>query len=230
MNYLLAILTCGRPKYLERTLASFVRFLDPAPSAVYVWDDGASTPVETFGILEGDHLTVEGEPERIGRCAGHAKLWEACRRDTYAGLDWVFTAEDDVVLVRPTPLNWLRELLQAEVDLQQVALVRCPWGAEIEWGGYFAQFPWKYERRETQIKDGPVCRWTASTVDWTSSPALLPMSLPLGIDWPAEPGCELTLGPRIQAAAKDAVSGYWGWGEPWCAHIGLDRIPGGHGY
>ena len=232
LRYLLAILTCGRPAYLQRTLASYAAFLDPQPTAVYAWDDGLQTPREAFSAFH-PYPHVEGEPQRIGRCAGHARLWHATH--AYPGIDWVFTVEDDIVLLRPLNLRHLAETIEAEPTLAQLALVRCPWGAEIEHGGYIAQFPDRYDRRTTNVWAGShggwrEAHWIASTVDWTSSPALLPMSLPRTVAWPSESGCELELGPRILAQRPDAVSGYFGWGEPWCAHVGMARVEGSHGY
>lgn len=235
MRILLGVLSCGRPDYLERTLASFSEFMRPRPSAVYIWDDGLATPRESLSAFHDVDMLVEGNRERVGRCAGHARLWQATRWDAFAHLDYLFTIEDDVVLLRPLDLDDLADLLNAEPTLAQLALVRCPWGAEIPYGGYIAQFPDRYERRFTTgvgIDENcePTYEWIASTVDWTSSPALLPAALPREIDWPTNAGCEHELGPRILERRPDAVSGYWGWGEPWVAHIGIERVEGGYGY
>lgn len=227
MRYLLCVLTCGRPDYLRRTLATYSQFMWPRPEAVYVWDDGLATPMEAYDAFADVPTTVEGELDRIGRCSGHAHLWEATRRPEYAELDWVFTIEDDVVLLRPLRLPDLASVLNEEDDLAQLALVRCPWGAEIEVGGFIPLFPDRYERRSSL---GLPFEWMASTYDWTSSPALLPAALPREVDWPGGHGCEGELGPRILAQRPHAISGYWGWGEPWVAHIGMQRIKGGYGY
>lgn len=231
MKYLLAVLTCGRPEYLERTLATYSSFLHPRPSAVYSWDDGLKTPLESFGAFSDLPITIEGEENRVGRCSGHAHLWQAAERSEF---DWVFTIEDDVVLLRPLNLTHMADVLVGEDDLEQLALVRCPWGSEIEVGGFIPMFPDRYERRTTFAAGehgAPVeAHWIASTIDWTSSPALLPTTLTREIEWPGGHGCELELGPRILSLRPDAVSGYWGWGEPWVSHIGMKRVDGGHGY
>jgi len=222
VRYLLAILTCGRPAYLERTLDSYVAFLDPPPSGVYAYDDGGQTPLETFERWEGVPVRVESHPDMLGRCAAHANLWRAAAASAY---DWVFAIEDDIVLLRPLAVDALASLLSQEPLLAQVALVRCPWGSEIAHGGYIPMAPWKYERRRTADYE-----WTASTADWTNSPALFRTRLAREVEWPAEAGCEHALGPQILARHPELVSGYWGWGEPWVAHIGIDRVPGAHGY
>lgn len=236
MKYLLAVLTCGRPDYLRRTLAAYARFLDPAPAAVYAYDDGDHTRPEVFQTpgWEDVPVLVESGP-RVGRCAAYTNLWAASRMERHADIDWLFTVEDDILLLRPLNLRWLADVLRAEEDLAQLALVRAPWHpAEIETGGFIPLFEDRYERRQTEVPtregDGRagVARWTASTYDWTSSPALLHASLPRQIDWP-DTDCDFGIGRRIVAENTDAVSGYWGWGEPWVAHIGLERVEGAKG-
>lgn len=227
MNYLLAVLTCGRPEYLQRTLASYARFLQPQPTAVYAWDDGMQTPLSAFHPFDEGELIVEGEANRIGRCSGHARLWHAAAQSRF---DWVFTVEDDIVLLRPLNLEYLRQLIEVERTLEQLALIRCPWGAEIEHGGYIPMFPDRYERRSTAVAGGREGHWISSTVDWTSSPALLPTSLTREVEWPSGHNCELELGPRITALRPESVSGYFGQGEPYCAHVGMQRAAGSFGY
>ncbi len=225
MRYLLAVLTCGRPEYLKPTLESYARFLDPSPTAIYAWDDGLKTPKEAFTAFNGIPLRVEGERELLGRCAGHGKLWQAA--ESFSA-PYVFTIEDDVVLLRPLNLVHLADVLRLESTVQQIALVRCPWGREIEHGGYIPMTPENYERRTT-VENGRGAHWMASTVNWASSPALVPTRLIREVEWPTE-DCEHNLGPAILEQHPDAVSGHWSWGDPWCAHIGMERVEAAHGY
>lgn len=246
MKYLFCLLACGREDYTRRTLAAYAAFLNPAPSEVFVYDDGGQLDLAAVWPAAWADVprALASHPTRIGRCAAHAKLWDFAASSPR---DWVFTAEDDIVLLRPLNVRHLAELLDAEPRIAQVALVRCPWGAEIAYGGYIPQFPDRYTRRLTyshpawpgasqdwlrqNIMSALVeNEWIESTVDWTSSPALLRAALTREVSWPAEPGCELELGPRIRAIRPDAVSAYWGWGEPWTAHVGMERVEGGHGY
>jgi len=189
------------------------------------------TPTDAYqAFAEVDRFVVEGEKQRVGCCSGHARLWQAARRPEFSDIDWLFTVEDDIVLLRPLNLHHMAEVLQAEPTLEQLALVRCPWGAEIEHGGYIRMFPYRYTRRETHVGGSCPAHWISSTVDWASSPALMPASLPREIERPDDPGCETALGPRIMALRPEAVSGYFGLGEPWVAHLGMQRVEGGFGY
>lgn len=223
---MLAVLTCGRPDYLSQTLASYAEFLDPPPTAIYAWDDGLTTPPEAFSAFNGTPLKIDGEGKKIGRCAGHARLWQTASQ---FNAPWVFTVEDDVVLLRPLDLERLAHVLTLEREVAQMALVRCPWGVEIKYGGYIPMAPGNYERRQTHTHIEGVSQWMSSSTNWASSPALVPTALTREIEWPTV-DCEHTLGPAVLRSRPDAVSGHWGWGEPWCAHIGVERAEGAHGY
>lgn len=228
----MTVLSSGRPVYLERTLASLKQFLTPPPSDIYLFDDGGVLVALDYGEPE---LRLESSPIKIGQCAAQAHCWQAA---VDSPLDWVLHWEDDVVLLRPLDLRDLVAVMEEEQNIAQMALVRCPWGAEIEHGGYIPQFPGYYDRRETRTgecqkcgssMDGEVYEWIATTRNWSNT-GLWPTALTREFDWPDQPGCETTMGPMILDKYPDAVFGLWGWGEPHCAHIGVERAPGSHGY
>ncbi len=239
MDYLFCLLACGRADYTRRTLAAYADLLTPAPAEAYCFDDGGQLDLEAVwpAAWAGVPRTLESYPTLLGRCAAHANLW---KHAAASDLDWVFTVEDDILLLRPLDLRNVAALLEAEPTLAQVALVRAPWSGEIPYGGYIPMraalgHDW-YERRLTKVPDVGKryhtrdVEWIASTMDWTSSPALLRTSLTREVAWPAQAGCEGELGAAIQAVYPDAVSGYWDWGPPWVAHIGIERTEGAHGY
>lgn len=236
MNYILTLLSSGRPTYLERTWAAYERLLSPPPQIVYTFDDGAQTP---FNQLQPDWLSEawpdtywqgSGSTTRLGQCKAQAHCWEAAAR---SGCEWVFHVEDDVVLLRPLDLRDLVTVLEDPYvegkHLAQMALVRCPWGAEIEYGGYIPKDPGWYERHTAPYSDWQA-EWITTTRNWAHSPALFSTDLCREFAFPAEPGCETTIGPMIRETLPDAVFGLWGAGEPWVAHIGVERAPGSHGY
>lgn len=230
MNYLLAVLTCGRPEYLTPTLASFAEFLYPAPAELYAWDDGLSTPDDVFFDAFPDiAVTIDGASPNVGRCTGHARLWQTARE---RGFDWVFTIEDDLVLLRPLRVDHMMETMSYDPQdrIAQLALIRCPWGAEIPHGGYVPMNPHRYTRETTRVGGGRDAHWMSSTYDWASSPALVRSRVFNNVDWPEGRDCEHRLGPAILGHNPNAVSGYWGWGEPLVAHIGMERVAGAHGY
>jgi len=201
VNYVLTVLANGRDEYLERALDSFDRFVEPKPAFTYIYDDRHS---------------------KLGMCAAHAKCWE-----TAAGREeeWVFHLEEDFAILRPVDLTHFVALMKMQPSVKQVALVRCPWGFEIEWGGYIPQMPGLYERRGSWQRP-----WIATTRNWATNPALFRTELAREFPWDPQPGCETEIGPRIIQRYPDAVFGLWGWGEPWAAHIGVERAPGSHGY
>lgn len=234
MKYLLTLLSSGRPTYLERTLASYAQFLTPKPSAIYVYDDGATLPPimdVPLRAWKGTPSQREGLPQRLGQCAAQAHCWQAAAE---SDCEWVFHAEDDVVLLRPTDLRDLMTVLEDEteserVHLAQMALVRCPWGSEIEFGGYIPMMPGLYERHEAGYADWQA-EWIETTRNWAHAPALFRTDLCRELRFPARRGCETKVGTMIRDKHPDAVFGLWGWGEPWVAHIGVERARGSHGY
>lgn len=243
MEYLLTILTNGRRECFERAVHAFAQHASPAPSAIMVMDDGGQTGaafvVETLAAAfrSPPPYAYEDSPAPIGMCKAHAHCWHAAAT---SDLPWVFHLEDDFVLLRPLQLDHLRETLEAEPTLTQLALVRTPWLREIPFGGYIPQFPGLYERRETiipgvvmadhVISGAARAHWIATTRNYATNPALCRTDLCRRYPWPLEGGCETLIGPAILEDRPDAVFGLWGWGEPWAAHIGVERQPGAYGY
>jgi len=199
--YLLTVLRNGRDTYHERMLASFLQHVTPQPADVYEYDDRRTS---------------------LGMCAAHAKCWNAAADSP---LDWVFHIEEDMVILRPLELQRLAAVLDMHDHLKQMALVRCPWGFEIEHGGYIPQTPGWYER--VGMYDHG---WIETTRNWATGPALFKTGLAREFPWDPSPGCETEIGPRILRDYPDAKFGLWGWGEPLCAHVGVERAPGSHGY
>ena len=207
MKYLLTVLSSPRPVYRERMEAS-LHFLDPQPAEIFVHEDTA----------------------REGMCAAHAHCWRAAAECDY---EWVFHIEEDQVLLQPINLWDVRHVLNEEKHLAQMALIRCPWGQEIEHGGYIPQFPGWYERKTATYlwsDAGGELNWIETTRNWATSPALFLTDLTREFPWDSKPGCETEIGPRIIERYPDAKFGLWGGGAPWCAHIGVERAKGSHGY
>lgn len=227
MRYLLTVQTNGRPDYLRRALDAAQAFLTPPPAEVLIYDDGEATPEDVlrFG---GVPTRVLSSPDRVGMCEAYCRLWETAADLDY---DWIFHHEDDQLLLRPVRVDWLATVLNDQPHLAQMALVRCPWGAEVPHGGYIPAAPGWYVRcsAPTTASMRPM-EWIETTRNWATSPALMRASLYRSLPCPAEPGCETTIGPRLLERDPDTRFGLWGWGEPWYAHIGMDRAQGSYGY
>ncbi len=231
MEYVIAVLTNGRRDLLARSLAAFFQHVEPKPARGFLMDDGgqsraASLPdvpsLDELLAATGIEWQYDSSPSPLGMCRAMAHCWHAAAS---SDLPWVFTLEDDFVILRPVNLLHLAEVIDAEPTLTQMALVRCPWGFEIPHGGYIAQEPSWYKRRQTGQG-----RWISTVRNWANCPALFRTSLAREFPWPLENGCETTIGPMIRAVYPDAVFGLYGAGEPWCSHIGVERAPGSHGY
>lgn len=229
MRYLLTVLTNGRRECLARALVAFAAHVRPLPEAVFVMDDGGRTGYEVvvqgLALLQGQGafpIDYEDSPEPIGMCRAHAHCWHAAAA---SDLEWAFHLEDDFVVLRPLRLEELAHTLADRPHLVQMALVRTPAGAEVEHGGYIPQAPGWYVRCEASSRE-----WIETARNWATCPALFRPELAREFPWPLEPGCEGEFGPRVVAARPEARFGLWGWGEPWAAHIGVERAAGAYGY
>lgn len=247
MRYLLTILTNGRQTCLERALHAFAQHVDPLPAEVFVMDDGGQTggafiQATLAATLPGVPYAWEDSFVPLGMCRAHAHCWHAAKATE---LPWVFHLEDDLVVLRPLDLEAIAATLDAQPHLAQMALVRAPWGFEIEHGGYIPQTPGHYERRgmnfgrcedsapaeEFAGGSRPEAEWIETTRNYATNPALFRSDLAREFPWPLDGGCETLIGPAIiEGRGPDTRFGLWGWGEPWAAHVGVERHPGSFGY
>jgi hypothetical protein len=232
VKYLLTVLTNGRSEYLERTLAAFEQFVTPKPAEIFVHVDGRhAAPRLLYDEMPWE---VNHAPDPVGFTMATKDCMD---RAAQSELDWFFHLEDDFVILRPVNLDHLAEVLDREPLVKQMALVRTPVGAEIEYGGYIAKDPGWYSRRGTLVEmdDGhDVChlmaKWIATQRNFATNPALAPTSFPREHPYPSVALSEGVYGFEIREREPEALFGLWGWGEPWCAHIGVDRARGSHGY
>lgn len=235
MNYILTILTNGRRTCFARTVASLAEHLDPAPSSIYVFDDGAATgEIEVYDAMGrwGRMATYDSSAHALGQCAAMRNCMDAAAG---SGHEWVLAWEDDVVLLRPLVIRDMVAVLETETHVAQMGLVRAPVGAEIEHGGFIPKDPGWYDRRSTGV---PVpwayemrMPWIATRRNWQCAQALFSTWIPRTFPYPTEPGCETDYGPTLLSSAEPTPEfGLWGWGEAWTAHIGVERAAGAHGY
>lgn len=223
MKYLLGVMANGRREYLARTLAALKEHLTPEPTECFFHNDAGQTEYADLLAGTGWEWEVEDSRTAIGHCRSYDHLWQAARR---SDLDWAFFVEDDQVLLRPTFLLDLAVVMEENRErIAQMALVRTPWGREVEHGGYIAQEPGWYQRCGDDFEG-----WIETTRNWSCAPTLIRTALTDEFDWPLDPGCETSIGPAILDRYPESRFGLWGWGEPWVAHVGVERAAGAHGY
>lgn len=259
-TYLLTILTNGRRDCFARTIAAYAAHVRPFPSSIFVVDDGGATGedfvLDSLSVFDGADALYYAPEQVEGMCGAMTHIWRAGRASRHP---WVFHLEDDQLILRPVNLRDLA-LVQASTwgmdtgSLAQMALVRCPWGAEIEHGGYIPKDPGWYTRWSLQPRldgytmapkkrpltpavnpdstrrRGGEFEWIETIRNWATSPALYRAELCQRIDWPQEPNCEGLFGHQLREAYPNTVFGLWGWGECWFSHLGVERAPGAHGY
>lgn len=82
-----------------------------------------------------------------------------------------------------------------------------------------------------EFRSGRRARWIATQRNWATNPALFRTDIARRYPWPLDGPCERTIGDDVILPDRpDAVFGLWGWGEPWAAHVGVERQPGAYGY
>lgn len=228
MEYILTVLTNGRQECLARTLEAFERFITPRPTQIFIHIDGNHPPPRLLYDEMPWQVSVARDP--VGFTFGTDDCYATAAQ---SGLDWTFHLEDDFVILEPIDLRDIAAVLDAEPHLAQMAQIRTPWGHEIPHGGYIPQNQDSYERKSTRVKIGKrqvEHRWIETSRNWATNPALMKTQFFRDNPWPLVPLSEGVYGFQIRERNPAARFGLWGWGGPKCAHIGVDRVKGAHGY
>jgi hypothetical protein len=168
-----------------------------------------------------DHkVVVDDRNHKLGFGGAIRKGWSEVL-DT--GADFCFHLEADFTFNRDVPLIDMVDVLDQHPHLVQMALLRQPWNEqEREAGGILEMHPDDYE----QCSDGPY-RWVEHRRNFTTNPSLIPTWV-LGAGWPKRAQSEGHFGIALFGADPDLRGGYWGQGEEWVEHIGIERV--GVGY
>lgn len=211
--YLLIVLSTGRKKYLERTLAAIDEHLRPRHAELFIFDDSVT---------------------RLGQCAAYGECWKYAAASDY---EWTVVFEEDYVCLRPLDVGHMSDILRAQPHLLQLTLMRQAWLREVEFGSYVAKDPGWYERKTGRVTHHGFntitdvdAEWIETTRNWANAPTLFRTSLAREFEWPSEPGCETTIGPRMLERYPEGKFGILGAGEVQAAHIGVERAPHSHGY
>lgn len=216
MDYTLAILTHGKGRTLDQTLASFYDKVKPRPSHVIVHMDGRGGNVPAL-TAAGPGADVHIGSEQKGFCHATGHLW---RWASQADTEFVFWLEHDFVFLRPVDLDPLADVLRADSKLCQMQLMRTAVSAEeISAGGLFESRLGEYERVTPLIGD-ELHHWMRHRSYLTTNPSLMRTAWMAGNQWPDddEPHCEGRFG--IDVVNRGFYFGVWGCGEPWVEHIG----------
>lgn len=190
MNYRLVILTHGEGETLHQTMATFDEFVSPAPAdCVLVRDEG-----------------------KEGFCKATGRAWAAAAD---SDVDYVFWLEHDFSFLQPVDLEPMAALLDADVNLAQIALMRGPVNEmEITAGGIVASRPDQF-----RLKHAGLSPYLEHTSFFTTNPSLMRRRFMALYPWPEyERECEGLFG--IDLLQKGFHFAFWGEGEPWVEHTG----------
>lgn len=197
MTVALLLISDGREDYLQQTRRSAALCLPEFDQTIHI-DDTAHVLGFAGAIQAG---------------------WDLLHPD----IDYVFHLEGDFTFNRPVPLDDMRQVLDENPHLTQLALLRQPWNrSEQLAGGVWQQHPDSYTRRGTWPR-----QWMEHARFWTTNPCLYPRWV-AERGWPRVPQSEGMFGLKLFAEDPARRAAFWGAGEEWVTHIGQERS--GHGY
>lgn len=219
MDYRLVVLSHGPDfDFLERTMASFSKMVEPRPvDSVLVVDGPHQPPIDVFN----DHfdLAVGIGPEQKGFCQATAAAWEECAR--YEDVDWVFYLEHDFLFPFKLDLRSLQAVMLANPHLVQMSLKRQAVNSEEEAaGGYMKVAPYHtdyveiserlyWQREDFFINDE--LHWIETPRNWTTNPSLFRTKFAREHPWPAHvPQCEGVFGIELRKIDPGLRFGIWG--------------------
>jgi len=163
----LLVITNGRKAYLERTLASLAERLSYSKfSRLVIVDDSGHEDYREWLTENYSAFELYLHPTNLGLSASIATGWEAL----FGDVDYIFHLEEDFTFNADIPLDDMVKILDSDLSLAQVALLRQPVNEqEIAAGGIVEQNPDIYTERETSG-----IKWLQHTNLFTLNPCLYP--------------------------------------------------------
>lgn len=179
-------------------------------------------------------VEVDDSAHQLGFCGAIREGWAKLRE--LPGWDYVIHVEEDWLFDRPVPLGLMADLLDAQPQLAQVALMRGPVApAELKAGSLVAMWPDEYARKTFFAEPHPddpapnmsrALDYLEHRLYFTTNPSLYRRELVEQNTWPEGPGCEAAFTRRMVADGRSFAC--LGHGEPWITHTGTKRT--GKGY
>jgi hypothetical protein len=213
VKYTLALLTHGDSPHLAETLESFLEQVTPAPTRLCTVRDGHG---RLPPILDGRAWNGKVLIPQMGFCRATRSLWHFAMRDLKHEREpsWVFWLEHDFRFLRPVDLGQLADVLDRDMTVAQVALMRGPENsAERRAGGVIAA-----KQREGYVFI-PQSGWLRHYAYFTTNPALMSVHFMRANRFPLE---EKECEGKFGLALKDRGYSFavWGDGTPWVEHLG----------
>lgn len=220
---LLLVMTDGRLDCLTQTIDSVDESLVGEFDVKIIHDDTGDADYRKDLSERFPDYTVIGKPTRQGFGGAIRSAWDFILNDTPS--DYVFHLEDDFLFNKSIETSGLQEILDADSDLQQIALLRQPWNEnEIAAGGIMQQDLNSYA--ESSLAGYSVSKHHKF---FTTNPSLYRRSL-CEVGWPAGEHSEGVFGLRLKERNPDAYFAFLGQRDdpPAVRHIGQSRV--GTGY
>jgi hypothetical protein len=208
---------------LPKAVASFEESVWVSPEAtIKIVDDSGDYEYRSWVTDQFAYPLVSVGEHALGYNAAMLKIWELAR-----SYDHVFMVEDDFVFNREVDLADMIEVLDFDLGIAQLVLLRQAWfGNEVAAGGLIPAL----QQMGHGVDEAGVLmnRLLVHRATWSTNPNLF-----RGGDWvedhpwPIGDGSEYRFGQALFATEPDTVCAYWGNGEEYVTHDGARK---GYGY
>lgn len=244
LNYRLVVLTHGSSDTLDETLKSFYEMVTPAPTSIAEHADGEGAikrDLFTDTIPRADLRFSRAVPA-VGFCRSVQRAWQMAIEVHERRTDYVFWLEHDFRLVRPLDLHQLAAVLDDNMMIAQMSLMRDAVNEqEKAAGGVFEAHAGDYKQKwhlpapvgdtfkESLIDTTPdsMLPWLEHRICLTTNPSLMRTDFMRRNPWPDYPReCEGHFSEDLRQ--RGYKFGTWGAGEVWVEHTGSLRT--GFGY
>lgn len=215
------VLTAGRRKYLEQTIASFEERVHGVIGSRVIQDDSGDPEFGKWLADAFPEWTIITTPGKTGFTEAIRSLWYYQLNRNGTGAPYIFHLEEDFTFNMDVDLNDMIKVLEFDSKLAQVALLRGPWAPdEHKAGGIIQQHPSSY-----QFLDANGIPYIRHRRYFTTNPSLYRRDI-MERGWPNVRNSELGFTKKLRA--RGMMFGFLGDGTPMVTHIGDERV--GLGY
>ncbi len=199
---LLGVIGNGRKALLDKTLASLKENVNyPFLNKIMINDTGRTGYALQLEEQYAGEWHIISHQFNEGLSGSIRSLWAAAR---LYDVDYIFHVEEDFTFNQPIDIDSMRNILEFNPNIAQVALKRQPCNpAEIEVGGFMQQDPDSYEVSGLRSLDGDDSDWVFHAKHrnfFTLNPCLYPRWV-IDLGWEQGWG-EKEFGERLFADAN----------------------------
>ena len=210
------VMTDGRYDVIEKTIDSFYSNVSGTDINIIHDDSGDSAYLKWLRSTYGDFV-ICSTGRRSGFDGAMRSAWSFLLNVNNFDRDFVFHLEDDFTFNKAVDLNDVVNVLNGDDDLQQMAFVRQAWNEqEVRAGGLI-----NVARNDYHLKTSGDFTWLEHRKFFTTNPCVYRASL-MKRGWPSTENSEGVFSIDLLSKPSNKC-GYWGRGDEWVTHIGVQR-------